>query len=160
MSNKAFAVYSSPVTTKFLIETDTLHLMLLTVQLAANIIHQAKNIATDGSASNGPSVLVERKMSRWAAHGTSNALLSQVTLLHAIAEMLVTNPSDMSRGIFFMDDRKDIVSIVIEALSAYQTWKNNHVKKEQDINGRHWGSATWFFQVDFTDVVPALKKLL
>ena len=63
----------------------------------------------------------------WAEHGLINALQSHVQIIYAFVEYIVDNPD--SNYLDFSE-----AALLAKALSAYQKWKEEKIKKDKKIN--------------------------
>ena len=87
--------------------------------------------------------------------GKTNELVTIATFIYAFVKGELQNPY---QGAFpelfssFSDERDKQKRTITDALSAFQSYKTAICKAEQAEMGENWGSATGFFQKDWTDL--------
>lgn len=144
--SKQIEVFAGPDGWDTLLKLRPSELLGLVGQTAASLIVACESYPRNGSApKESPigKILVERM--NWADHGFTNALLSQANFLYA----LVTDAVDRRQPPALME--KSTAKLVTDALAAFQRWKTSLCQAEQEEHGEHWGTATLFFQKDWTD---------
>lgn len=133
---------------------------MLVVKLAANIIDFCNRYSLElGVSDSGPTQIL-CSFVNWADHGFMNATMAELDMLFGFAEVMVDEADkSMFRTILLMD-RHEAVPIVVAALQKFQDLKTAICKKEQEKHGVNWGTATGFFQADWTVLNSKLLALL
>jgi hypothetical protein len=128
---------------EYLVKFNNVDLFFFLKQISAYIVSEL-----EGNKRDAQKVLKE--FTNWADHGYTNALQYSVEFLYT---MLSEIPNNMIK--FNCSDNE--VKLFKKALSLYQIYKTNLIKKEKEEMGKNWGVATEFNQKDWTDVFSKLE---
>lgn len=80
----------------------------------------------------------------WAKHGFVNALQSHVQIIYAYVEHIVDNPNNN-----YLDFTEAV--LLTKALSTYQKWKEEKIKRDKEINGETWGDMIGYNKAVWND---------
>lgn len=138
-------------------QVDPFDFKLLAVQTAATVLFICKNRSPavfsspdegDGEAYD-PIAIILSTYQNWADNGYINSLQAMVELLYDYVQDQI---DDTSRSFLLSSgDRR----IITDALAAYQAWKTDRIAADKARLGKgyeHWGDATGFNQMDWSDL--------
>jgi len=149
-----FNVYMGP--SGIVVEGDVVEMNKLIEWVAACVLFALDYYPIDGSdPTGGPGKVLVGRMN-WASHGFTNALLTQVNWLYGIVEVVV-DAKGCAPALF---NSVATVDLVIDALSAFQKWKEANCRKMQEKYGPEWGIATDLYKKDWTDKCDEFRKAM
>ncbi|MCK4666915.1 hypothetical protein KAU33_09210 [Candidatus Dependentiae bacterium] len=80
----------------------------------------------------------------WSEDGFINALQSHVQIIYAYVEHIVDNPNNN-----YLDFTE--AGLLTKALSMYQEWKEEKIKRDKEINGEIWGDMIGYSKAVWND---------
>lgn len=149
------ALFDNLNSSECLIRFDSSDLKMFANQIAANLIAASKSypVGVNPYPKDDPvgGILVQRM--NWASHGFINALQTEAKFLYLLVEYAVKR----ARLPFTMERTE--ATLITDALNAYQEWKTELCRAEQEEMGEHWGTATGFFKANWAEHNKAFLAL-
>lgn len=142
--------------------TDTIETSFFIQQIAANVIFTMERYNYDKEYNyvnfntETPSGTL-KQYRNWAQHGYLNAFHPQVNYIYSFLCAIKTKDQALTH-ITLLENNG--LSMLLTALTTYQIAKTSWISKEKQSFGEHWGNATGYNKMNWSDQNERILELM